>query len=120
MGLCNKLDSQESKVPSKKSRKSKTESYNYYLKAIIIHSDELVSNLYRSFIKINDNWYAFNELGIVKMPEKQVLSEFKDQMQYISDKTFCLFYEKSKRLFYIIYLKFYSLSSKLEFIKSNH
>lgn len=82
----------------------KTDENTYYLSAVINHSGNAECGHYYSFIKVNDEWFQFDDSRITIKTEKEVLEVSQGKTKHPSN-CYCLFYSKSNNLKKINYRK---------------
>lgn len=85
----------ESLKEASKIRQKKKKSCTYQLKAIINHIGNASFGHYTTFIKIDGDWFGFNDSQVSKIEEENVLKFAKSGGKNSSNNCYCLFYQRS-------------------------
>ena len=87
---------QAQKMDKQKKMEANSGKFKYQLKAIINHIGNASFGHYITFIKINNQWFGFNDMTVVKMGEFEVLEMAKGRGESSINNCYCLFYERGK------------------------
>lgn len=77
-------------------QRSQTDENTFYLSAVINHSGNAECGHYYSFIKVNNEWFQFDDSRVTIRTEKEVLEISQGKTSHPSN-CYCLFYSKSTR-----------------------
>lgn len=64
---------------------------SYLLKAVIIHYGEINSGHYYTYVRLNDEWFRFNDITVTKVNEKTVFDDAQGLIHPYAN-CYCLFY----------------------------
>ena len=86
----------ENYVPMERKYIKKKEKHLYFLRFMLNHSGDVGSDFFYALIKLNGQWYCFNEHRIWPWPNETIFKMSQGDDQFCGYDTFYLFYSQGK------------------------
>ena len=91
------LQAKINELKEKQSKIRPPELLKYSLKGVIIHEGTVSYGHYYSYVKINENWFKFNDLEVEQVSEEIVMNNGRGLSSKKSSNCYCLVYLKGKK-----------------------